>query len=473
MTTIDFKKHYVPTLLIVFLLARVIAGFSYVVYDDAFISYRYSLNLANGLGLVYNLDETVLGTTTPLFAILLGLPAFLGADLPALTPLLNIAFDVCLCYLIIRYIFQDDPIGAVLFVTIYAISPIAARISAGGMEANLFVLMSLGSLLLYHLGRHHQGSMLAALSYFVRPEGVIMVAVQCVHRLIAERQVVRAVTMGASALALALAGMALIYLVYGHPLPQSVVAKSGASDPLGVVLKNLLFPEPVSLLLLLPAALGLVVGFGRSSLVRLLLIWGGAYLALYLLATPKVWSWYALPVQITLFVCAAMGGSCLLARLRLLGRVPMDAIAAGSAMAMVAFPTAVLIVRGPDSVVANIYQPLTEFCDQRAEDTLSIYAGDIGAVGYACYPAKILDSAGLVWPDRFTYRNDEEIIQSYDPDLLFLVAARSVAGRMLDQEMALKYRPLQRLNGSGDVSLPSPDQMPDTWRQDYVIFERF
>src|SRR5205823_14822555 len=40
-------------------------------YEDAFITLRYARNLAEGQGLVFNAGERVLGTTTPLFALLL------------------------------------------------------------------------------------------------------------------------------------------------------------------------------------------------------------------------------------------------------------------------------------------------------------------------------------------------------------------------------------------------------------------
>ena len=40
-------------------------------YDDAYITYRYARNLASGHGLVYNLGQDFLGTTTPLYSLLL------------------------------------------------------------------------------------------------------------------------------------------------------------------------------------------------------------------------------------------------------------------------------------------------------------------------------------------------------------------------------------------------------------------
>jgi len=35
--------------------------------DDAYITFRYARNLADGLGFVYNPGQQVLGTTTPLY----------------------------------------------------------------------------------------------------------------------------------------------------------------------------------------------------------------------------------------------------------------------------------------------------------------------------------------------------------------------------------------------------------------------
>jgi len=42
-------------------------------YDDAFITFRFAANLANGNGLVWIPGEKVLGTSTPLYACLLGM----------------------------------------------------------------------------------------------------------------------------------------------------------------------------------------------------------------------------------------------------------------------------------------------------------------------------------------------------------------------------------------------------------------
>src|SRR5687767_454301 len=48
--------------------------------DDAFIFYRYAVNLANGEGLVFNIGERVEGITSLLWTLLVAGGALFGAD---------------------------------------------------------------------------------------------------------------------------------------------------------------------------------------------------------------------------------------------------------------------------------------------------------------------------------------------------------------------------------------------------------
>ena len=48
-----------------------------IALEDAFITFRYARNIAQGLGFVYNPGERVLGTTTPLQTLLLAGLGFL------------------------------------------------------------------------------------------------------------------------------------------------------------------------------------------------------------------------------------------------------------------------------------------------------------------------------------------------------------------------------------------------------------
>src|SRR5687767_7427050 len=51
------------------------------VADDAYITFRYSENLAAGRGFAYNPPDRVQGTTAPLYALILAGPAAVDIDL--------------------------------------------------------------------------------------------------------------------------------------------------------------------------------------------------------------------------------------------------------------------------------------------------------------------------------------------------------------------------------------------------------
>src|SRR5437879_13724596 len=76
---------------VVALLARVLTGPHPI--DDAYITFRYARNLAEGLRLVYIYGEWVLGTTAPLCALILGAGYRPGLTaLPCLASVLSAAW---------------------------------------------------------------------------------------------------------------------------------------------------------------------------------------------------------------------------------------------------------------------------------------------------------------------------------------------------------------------------------------------
>src|SRR5687768_8996504 len=54
-------------------------------YDDPFITYRYAMNLRDGLGFVYNPGERILSTTTPLYTLILATLGGVWQDLSTLS----------------------------------------------------------------------------------------------------------------------------------------------------------------------------------------------------------------------------------------------------------------------------------------------------------------------------------------------------------------------------------------------------
>ena len=162
------------------------------IVDDAYITFRYARNLAEGVGFVYNAGERVLGTTAPLLALVLALFSRLGADVPQTAFLLGVAADAVT--LVALYgLTADLSRGRVGLVAaaLLAVTPRYLTYSVSGMETPLYIAAILVSLLLYQTGRTGAAAFLCALTVLLRPDGMILAAVLGGHLLFVRRRTPR------------------------------------------------------------------------------------------------------------------------------------------------------------------------------------------------------------------------------------------------------------------------------------------
>src|SRR6476661_4103138 len=87
--------------------------------DDAFITFRYSRNIVEGHGFVYNPGSQVLGTTTPLYTVLLAAISAIvrGEDFQNYAIVVNALADAgtsMLLFLLVRRLTGNRWIGALL-----------------------------------------------------------------------------------------------------------------------------------------------------------------------------------------------------------------------------------------------------------------------------------------------------------------------------------------------------------------------
>ena len=113
-------------------------------FDDAYITYRYARNIALGRGFVYNIGESVLGTTTPLYTLLLAALSLIWSDLP----LLSHSIGVLAWMLCVPIIYGICKVGKREAVGIVAAAFIALNtlfLNVLGMETTLYVLLALST----------------------------------------------------------------------------------------------------------------------------------------------------------------------------------------------------------------------------------------------------------------------------------------------------------------------------------------
>jgi hypothetical protein len=393
-------------------------------FDDTYITFRYSLNLASGHGFVYNLGEPVLGTTTPLWALVLALFAALGAPMEHTALALSLACDAAAAFLLYRLLSAlgfgvGIPLAAaLLFLGLFDYLSLARS----GMESSFFVFLVLGSLASIAERRVLAAGVFTALAALTRPEGALLVmlfpaALWHYRAEIRRQDAVMAVAV--------LAGIAASWAVYavltfGSVVPQSVVAKAAMfKDPalatfswrnIGLFFlkgqyggeifsRTYLQLMPAISLLAAAAAASLVAGMMRNrsaEAVRraaLLLFFPVAYVAgMSLSHAFTFFPWYYAPIYPFLAAFVPIGVAAG-------ARARATWVMATTAALVLAQLAAAAVVKLPADKSDWISGYFDVSNDVARESTVRVAAPEIGAVGWRVWPAVILDLEGLVTPD--------------------------------------------------------------------------
>ncbi len=193
--------------------------------DDALIYARYIQNLISGNGLVYNSGEAVNGLTSPLFAYLSMIPAYLAGDARVGTMLVSalaaIATTVVVYRLLCLFI-ADRQIAAL--VTLFAAGNGMTYINFG-MEASLFTFLAGLSCHLYFKDRFFPLGICIGMAVLTRPEAVFLVPAMALNTWLNQRDwppwrcYIIPILMG-------LCQLLFNIFYYGDPLPSSGSAKA-------------------------------------------------------------------------------------------------------------------------------------------------------------------------------------------------------------------------------------------------------
>jgi len=155
-----------------------------VVVDDAYITYRYARNLAEGSGFVYNAGDRVLSTTTPLYTLILAASYFLSEDLPRNSHLLS-TFSLAGVVILTYAIFAREGMGVVgLISSSFIITNVIGVICTFGMESCLYLLLILISLYFYFENNLRLTALFLGLVVLTRIDGIILVGCVGAHYII-------------------------------------------------------------------------------------------------------------------------------------------------------------------------------------------------------------------------------------------------------------------------------------------------
>ncbi len=444
-------------IVIIALTARFLPGTRTI--DDAYITYRYSQNVLEGHGLVYNPGERVLGTTTPLYAGLLALSGLVfggaRAPFPGISLVINTIADALTCLLLINIGRKLNVRWAGVSAALaWAVLPYSVTFAIGGLETSVFVLILTGLITLYLEQNYTLTALLAALSLLTRPDAALLLLPLGLDRLfLAIRKGVRIHWPEAAAFALPLVfWIAPAALFYGSPIPNSIAAKTSAYNlPAEAAFIRFLqhYATPFMDNLTFGSAgiaIGLVGYFflnltGGLRLIRenyrswSWVVFPWLWFAAYSIANPLVFRWYLTP-PLPSFIFTLLAGVEFVRRDITAGRLKS---LAGPVILLMLIGPSLLVLRGwtwdpdhgprtpaPDMAWIQLelkYQEAADYLSsimEQPEDTV-LAAGDIGALGYYT-DARILDTLGLISPEAIPYypTQPEYYVNAYavSPDLI-------------------------------------------------------
>ncbi|MEE9216598.1 MAG: hypothetical protein V3U32_04105 [Anaerolineales bacterium] len=456
--------------------------------DDAYITFRYARNLLDGHGLVFNPGEAVLGTTTPLFALLLGaLGLPLGgseAPFPVITLLVSATADAITALLLIRMGRRLGSTSAgIATALIWAIHPWSVTFAIGGMETSLFIALLSATFYLHLTGQPILAAGIGGLALLTRPDALIFLLPIFIDRAlitIRRQENTRGVGWQEAAAFGVPVGLWIVFstLTYDSPIPNSVFAKAVAYElPPSAGLVRLLqhFATPFIWheiigsvwiavgLILYPTlfALGALFALRTTTRAWPLFVYPLIYLLAYSIANPLLFRWYLVPPMPLYMLGIFLGGARLsrdlkhwfpLAMLMLLGLI-------GSLSAWTLRPD-----HGPTRPAPEMAFIRLELLYEQAAQELSdhiqlgevVAAADIGTLGYHA-PGEIFDLLGLISPEAsnyyplpasayaINYAVPSQLVADVRPEFIVILEVYGRNTLLQDEQFALDYELLSEL----------------------------
>ncbi len=409
-------------------------GFLGFPLDDAWIHQTYARNLALNHQFAYNPGEASVGSTSPLWTLLLAPSYLLPVDYRLWAYLLGgilLALTGWIIHRLSKSLFPHDHLIPVLTSAFCLLEWHLAWAAFSGMETILFVFLSLLSLERHLAGeRPFLSGLIVGLLALTRPEGAILVLLLILDTLWRRKRGIHSLSWPQVGLdvALLLLGFSLVispYLAFnlaitGQVFANTFYAKQAeyreiiVSLPLSMRWARLAAATVVGAqVLLIPGSLYAVFQIlkTRQRKAVLPLVWWLVLITIYAVRLPVTYQHgrYVIPA-IPMLILYGVGGT---RNLRGLHRIVKQVLVISIVLLLFIFwlrgaeqhATDVRII---DSELATIGRWLRDNTPPEA----SIGAHDIGAIGYFSQRS-LVDTAGLVNPEVIPFIRDEEKILAF------------------------------------------------------------
>jgi hypothetical protein len=432
-------------------------------YEDFYITLRYAYNIAHGLGFVYNPGQPVLGTTTPLYTLILAGFIRLGLNPILFGKLINIAADglACVCIYRLGRAARAEAAGlAAAF--LYATTPLNLIWAVTGMESGLVAAAAIAAWAAWAERRELLAWLAAAILLLLRVDGAALAGMLCLAFLWRDRRLPWRGLFLFGLIVLPWIGFASGY--FGSPVPNSLWAKLVVYG----YLAHGRLPNVVRLaaslgtvgwimaggwvLLGIRMAQGLRRGKESSDSSELLLIapflWMAIYYAAMAFSKVFLFGWYFAPPTPIGYLLGCIGYAPVLSRLLTRAadgrpfrrRVRALALALLAVYAALGFRAAAQTLFADEAVQRTVLQPIGIWLRAHSRPEETVMLEPIGIIGYFG-EMRVLDKVGLVSPEVLPYYRRgapdpmHALWQRFRPDWILLRAGEWTALTRLESKL--------------------------------------
>jgi hypothetical protein len=193
--------------------------------DDAWISFRYAARLAAGAGLTFDDHEKVLGTSAPLWTLLVAAGDRLGLDAPDAARVVGCAAYVAVVVVsavLAHRLLEGDRRGLLAAGAAAALLVLPSgfrNLALSGMESGLAAALGVAAILAFASRRPVLAGVLAGLAVVNKLDALLLVAALLAIALLVERRPAWRTAVTAGLVVAPWVLFATIY--YGSPVPQS------------------------------------------------------------------------------------------------------------------------------------------------------------------------------------------------------------------------------------------------------------
>ena len=390
--------------------------------DDAYITFRYAENLAAGEGLVFNRGEAVLGTTSPLLAMLLALLKLTGLEIPLAARWVGLVSGVVvviITQMLAARVMQ--PLACLVLGLCLAFHADLAIAANSGMETTASMAAVYAALLMTLQGRYTWAGALGGVAFLLRPDGALVVLIAAGVTLCHHPGKIWRPLLAAGLVTLPW----LIYaaVTYGGWVPQSIPAKQliHPDTPGHILLTNLgrlSFGVPMKLVCGLALG-GMAVAAVRRSNLAPLVVWMLLYLAgLSASRIMSLFPWYVTPLLPGLLVLTAY---CVEVLIRAVSKRVSETpprrrwVERRLTPAILLILAVLLFSESPTWYDRNeaqfgrvpVYLQIGDLLGQRCRPGDAVLVGEVGALAYALPEQFIIDSSGINSPAALRARKED------------------------------------------------------------------